>query len=139
MLVSVIGQIDNQQPSTSKQLDKKSNQLDTNTITDDDPTILSIDKIKQTQSKDSTLSKLLVWKTQNKRPDWCDVSPYGKDLKYYWYRWDSLVLTNDILYRLWESNDGDVTNKQIPLPSCLRKEIFLQLHNNLTWSEENTS
>jgi hypothetical protein len=37
---------------------------------------------------------------------WAEVSKYGTEVKYYWNRIDSLEIKENILCKMWESEDG---------------------------------
>lgn len=52
------------------------------------------DKIVDFQNKDPNLSTIFQWKKNPHKPVWQDVAPSNDTLKYYWQRWDSLVVGN---------------------------------------------
>ncbi|MES9882034.1 MAG: integrase zinc binding domain-containing protein, partial [Sedimenticola sp.] len=93
---------------------------------------LCMENIALVQSSDPVLSYLKVWKSDGRKPDWSEVASHSKELKYYWHRWDSLSLQDGVLYRLWESDNGNTVDNQVVVPKSLRKEVFLQLHNSIT-------
>ena len=65
------------------------------------------------------------------RPEWSEVSKYGKVVKYYWYRWESLVIEDDILYRKWENEYENHVELQIVVPQSLREFVLRQLHDSV--------
>ena len=66
------------------------------------------------------------------RPVWSDISHTSPELKFYWSRLDSLITVKEILYRKWESNNGNHFDLHIFLPSKLRTIVLNQLHNTVT-------
>ena len=58
---------------------------------------ISMENIRTEQEKDPTLSLLLQWKRAGVKPDWAIVSPHCKELKAYWYQWDTLEIKDEIL------------------------------------------
>ena len=67
-------------------------------------------------------------KTQQDRPAYCEVSGGSPALKAYWAEWRRLELHNDLLYRRWENDAGDVERLQLVVPFRYQKEISKRLH-----------
>lgn len=89
------------------------------------------DKIVDFQNKDPNLSTILQWKNNPHKPVWQDVAPSNDTVKYYWQRWDSLVVENDILYYKWESEDGRDFHLKLVVPKELQTLVLQQLHNSV--------
>ncbi|KAK3095582.1 hypothetical protein FSP39_016324 [Pinctada imbricata] len=84
------------------------------------------------QRNDSVLGKLMKWKEQNVKPSWSDVAQFSVEMKFYWNRIDSLVVQNGVLYRKFESIDGQTPELHIVLPKELRSLVLKELHDNPT-------
>ena len=93
---------------------------------------ISMENIRLEQEKDQTLSLLLQWKKAGIKPDWATVSPYCKELKTYWYQWDSLEIQDEILCKKYIRADGSGNDYMYIIPMTLRKECFMQLHAYIT-------
>ena len=55
-----------------------------------------------------------------------DISQENTELKYYWYRYESLEVKHDILYHVYKCNKEDIW--QVILPQPIRRFVFDQLH-----------
>ena len=66
------------------------------------------------------------------RAPWDAIAPHPEATKIYWAQWNSLRLRNGVLYRLWETPQGDEVTCQLILPKPLRSDVLHQLHNTLT-------
>ncbi|KAL5004068.1 hypothetical protein ScPMuIL_017524, partial [Solemya velum] len=93
---------------------------------------LCSEKLIEYQKSNPTLKLLRDWKMVNKKPEWSEIASYGPELKYYWYRWQTLHLKNDILYRCWECDDGKNIEWQTVLPKALTPYVLGQLHDSPT-------
>lgn len=72
-------------------------------------------------------------KTQTCQPFYSGKrTPSNDTVKYYWQRWDSLVVENDILYYKWESEDGRDFTLKLVVPKELQILVLEQLHKSVT-------
>ena len=72
----------------------------------------NINDIKKWQSEDPVLREVVKWKNESEqRPAWEKISIEGPEIKFYWSRWDHLVLETGCLYYLWEEGEGNKTKK----------------------------
>ena len=92
---------------------------------------LSKDKLKQAQSEDPDVSKLVAWKQQDVRPPWGDISAEGASLKTYWAQWDTLKLDDGLLIREFHVT-GKKKRTQVVVPEKLRNLVLENLHNAVT-------
>ncbi|KAI8737343.1 Transposon Ty3-I Gag-Pol polyprotein [Biomphalaria glabrata] len=92
----------------------------------------SDENIREDQLKDEDLATVLFWKERGQRPDWQHISEKGAAMKAYWAQWDSMVVENGVLKRMWESTDGTSTRLQIVLPKVRIQEVLQELHNGST-------
>ena len=64
--------------------------------------------LQQAQQNDDDLRPVIAWlKAGTDRPSWKDVAPLGSCTNAYWAQWSSLQLVDGVLYRLWETPEGD--------------------------------
>ncbi len=59
-------------------------------------------------------------------------SKHNVEMKYYWHRWDSLVVQHGVMYRKWENDYGTETELQMIVPRRLRNLILTQMHDSVT-------
>jgi hypothetical protein len=57
------------------------------------------DNIKTLQQNDEILSQIFLWKSNNKKPTWSEISHTSSEIKLYWSRLDSFIINDEILYR----------------------------------------
>ena len=85
------------------------------------------------QMQDNEIRPVMEWLEKSEaRPPWETISPCSEVTKIYWAQWNSLRIKDGILYRLWETPEGDQTTWQIILPKALRPSVLHQLHNTPT-------
>ena len=83
--------------------------------------------------RDVDLRPVLLWKEKGEaKPTWQIVAPYSETTKTYWVQWESLLLRDGVLYRLWETPAGESSTKQLVLPKELREDVLQQLHSSPT-------
>lgn len=90
------------------------------------------EEIKKQQKDDPTLRIVMEWLEQERRPEWKEISNLNQDLKYYWAQWGSLTLTRGLLYRTWESSNGQNNLSQLILPYKLQKEVLSEVHSGVS-------
>ena len=64
-----------------------------------------------------------------KRPKWESVSSGTSALKTIWSQWDRLEIIGGILFRKFESNDGQRTIKQMIVPQSKKQDILHYVHD----------
>ena len=90
------------------------------------------DSLGKLQDKDPILFKVKTIISSGEKPQWSDISSYGTELKYYWSRLDSFVIKNAVLYRKWETDEGDSFRLLAVIPKDQRNDILTQLHSTVT-------
>ena len=93
---------------------------------------ISMEDIRIEQEKDPTLTLILQWKKAGTKPDWATVAPCCKELKVYWYHWDSLEIKDEILCKKYIRANGSGNDYMYIMPVTLRKECFMHLHAYIT-------
>ena len=89
----------------------------------------TVEQIKEMQSKDPVLMKVIIWKTQlSEKPSKEEIRGSCKDVKAYLAQWENLKLDNGILYKVWHPARSTDECLQIVAPFSLRRFIFKQLH-----------
>jgi len=82
------------------------------------------------QGKDKRIAKVRDFIARGSaRPDWATFQPGDRDLRSLWSQWDSLIVRNNVLYRVFKG-DNDVLSNQIVLPFHLRGEVLNLLHDH---------
>ena len=89
---------------------------------------LSRDRFTQEQVADPVLNVVRKWLESNERPSWSTISPECADVKFYWSRWENMVIQDDVLcYKRYI--DTDAYQALIIVPDKLRSAVLTQLHN----------
>ncbi|KAJ8975435.1 hypothetical protein NQ317_005471 [Molorchus minor] len=88
-------------------------------------------KLAEEQQKDEDIKPFITWKEEGTRPEWKDISNKSTTLKGYWAIWDSLIVEDGILKRLWEDTDGKEIRKQIVLPRARVNEVLQEVHGGV--------
>ncbi|GFX58440.1 uncharacterized protein TNCV_320221 [Trichonephila clavipes] len=70
--------------------------------------------------------------SSNEKPSWQDIELFHPTTKRYWALWDSLHLSNGVLYRKWESDDGKTFRWQLILPKTRISTVLKELHGSPT-------
>ena len=97
-----------------------------------DETMQDKDNIKTLQQNDEILSQIFLWKSNNKKPTWSDISHTSPEIKFYWSGLNSFIIKDEILYRKWESNDSKNYDLHLVIPKSLNGFVLNQVHNTLT-------
>ena len=84
--------------------------------------------IRENQEKDPDIAKALLWVENGSRPPWRSVLPKSPMLKSLWRQFDSLVLRDRVLCRIFHSNNGTVKYYQTIMPRALRLSSLELIH-----------
>ena len=95
-----------------------------------DETMQVKDNIKTFQQNDEILSQIFLWKSNNKKPTWADISHTSPEIKLYWSRLDSFIIKDEILYRKWKSNDGKNYEVHLVIPKSLKSFVLNQVQKH---------
>ncbi|MEW8544524.1 MAG: integrase zinc binding domain-containing protein, partial [Candidatus Thiodiazotropha sp.] len=91
-----------------------------------------MEKWKKAQVLDPVLSVLYKWLELNKRPDWEYISDLDGETKTYLSQWSSLILHKGVICRKYLDTKTDTYFFQILVPSSMRDEILIELHDHVT-------
>ena len=88
-------------------------------------------QLRNDQLSDAKVAPILVAKedSPNRRPKWNTVAKYGAATKVLWRMWDRLVVQDGVLYRKWESDDGNTSTLQLIVPKSRQKELVKGFHD----------
>ena len=90
------------------------------------------DDIAQAQQADAGIGPVYNAKmASSDKPPPNDYSGESAETKSYFHDWDRMkIKINNVLYRIWESEDGVETRHQILLPYAYRDEVYRHLHES---------
>ena len=84
---------------------------------------------KEKQVEDQNITIIIkALQEKRSRPGWNDIASCGEETKTLWAQWDSLLLIDGILYRVWEDSCCKREILQVVVPTVLRKQVFSFLH-----------
>ena len=90
------------------------------------------ENIRMKQENDAVLKHLLQWKIDDEKPAWSTAAPFCRELKAYWHEWETMELKDNILYKKRIRDIDNDAEYLFLMPNILRKEVFHQLHGNIT-------
>ena len=94
----------------------------------------TVEDLSKWQSSDPHMSWVISWLKEGQgKPRWKAISRYGRDTKAYVAQWESLLLKDGILCRVWYPRGygaGVEPVHQIVAPQELRQRILQSLHNS---------
>lgn len=97
-----------------------------------DPTVGSLRDIGQRQREDPDLAPLITCLERGpEKPDWRAVSSWSLFSKRYWAQWESLRLSDGVLWRRWESANGSSTSWLYVIPRSLRDPVMSEAHGSI--------
>lgn len=89
--------------------------------------VWSQDELSQMQKDDDNIRFILENKLEGQKPVLQEIPQLNPVMQSLWYQWENLEVKNDVLYRRWKDNKGDVVF-QLVAPEEMRKLIFHNLH-----------
>ncbi|MEW8092744.1 MAG: reverse transcriptase domain-containing protein [Candidatus Thiodiazotropha endolucinida] len=90
--------------------------------------VWSHDELSQMQRDDDNIRFILENKLEGQKPVLQEIPQINPFVKALWYQWENLEVKNDVLYRRWKDNKGDVIF-QLVVPKDMRLLIFDNLHS----------
>ncbi|GBM94688.1 hypothetical protein AVEN_274909-1 [Araneus ventricosus] len=88
-------------------------------------------EIQKAQLEDPAIKPILEKKINSAdRPSWQEIAPESPATKRYRALWDSLHLKDGVLYRKWESDDGNSCRWQLILPKSEIQEVLRETHDS---------
>ena len=86
--------------------------------------------LRSLQLADKDLAQILKWKQSGKRPFGPVVCRSSPVTRHYWNQWDTLEVSDGILYRRYTKQDCSGSYIQFLVPASLRKEILKLMHDS---------
>jgi len=86
--------------------------------------------VREMQLRDSDIGQAITWREQNTRPLWSDVQAASPMLRSLWQQFDSLILYDGVLYRLFYDTRGMVSEYQLILPKEMKVPFLEIIHAN---------
>jgi len=91
------------------------------------------EELQKQQLDDRDLGVVHSWLREAKqKPEWESLSAENKCVKTYWVQWNRLALIDGVLYRRWESDDGQQVRWQLVVPKAMRNDVVTKLHGAKT-------
>ena len=88
--------------------------------------------VREEQMKDEDIAPIFEWMERGVKPQWQQIAKHGEITKSYWAQWDSLATQRGVLYRKWETEDGENFHLQLILPKTRVKEVLEEIHNGIS-------
>ena len=88
--------------------------------------------MREEQMKDEDIAPIFEWMERGVKPQWQQIAKHGEITKSYWAQWDSLAIQRGVLYRKWETEDGENFHLQLILPKTRVKEVLEEIHNGIS-------
>ena len=90
--------------------------------------------VREEQMKDEDVAPIFEWMEEGVKPQWFykQIAKHGEITKSYWAQWDSLAIQRGVLYRKWETEDGENFHLQLILSKTRVKEVLEEIHNGIS-------
>lgn len=88
-------------------------------------------ELQQQQEADPTLKRLRGWLAAGQRPERQEIMAFGPEVKAYHSQWATLTLRDGLLYRQWQTPDGEATLLQLLVPRSLRHQVLQLVHGSV--------
>ena len=110
--------------------------LDTNIARN--PRIWSLEELRTAQKEDEELSPIYEAKInpEKEKPSWNDISYEGLGCKFYYKEWSRIRFRDQLLYREWESVNGEETRLQLIVPRKYQTMLIGSLHCTLVGAHQ---
>ena len=91
----------------------------------------SMQDLRKKQMEDPDTSPVLKWLEKGVRPVGPEVAASSSATWHYWLYWESLKITDGVLFQKFYRKDGTGEHTQLIVPRKLRDEIMYQMHESL--------
>jgi len=72
----------------------------------------------------------LIWVEKGEKPPWKEVQSKAPMVKALWRQFESLVLRDHVLHRIFHDKNGFLSHCQVVLPKSLRSQFLEVVHND---------
>ena len=86
-------------------------------------------EIRQLQLQDATVGPLLLAKEADQRPSQHTTNSQSPAYRKLVQLWDQLIVTNGLLWRMFEDVEGGSSHPQLVVPRAFRDNILQELHS----------
>ncbi|CAG2220993.1 Retrovirus-related Pol polyprotein from transposon 17.6,Retrovirus-related Pol polyprotein from transposon 297 [Mytilus edulis] len=87
-------------------------------------------EIRQQQLEDDNIGKVFAaFESGSQKPPWESISSGTSALKTLWGQWDRLEMHGGVLYRRFETNNGQTARKQMIVPKSRTQELLHYFHD----------
>ena len=87
-------------------------------------------ELRNAQMGDTVLKTVIEWLEQyQERPNMREMEGAIMELRSLWAQWDRLELVQGVLYRRWENNSGNSTQRHLIIPRSLVPTVLQALHD----------
>ena len=80
------------------------------------------------QQDDADIGPAIKWANEGTRPTWEEVRPASPMLRSLWQQYESLVLIDGVLHRIFHYADGSAKYYQLVLPAVLMADFLEMIH-----------
>jgi len=87
--------------------------------------------LRKEQEKDPNISEALSWVENNQRPAWRQMQAKSPMLRALWRQFQSLVLRDGVLHRIFHDTAGSADFYQVVLPRPLRSPLLDLIHSDV--------
>ena len=88
-------------------------------------------ELQSIQKDDPAIGPILRWKECGSRLDRVELVKDSAATRHYWYLWDSLEITDELLLKQFHRKDGVESYNQFIVRLRLRKEILKNMHDSV--------
>ena len=88
----------------------------------------SLTDVRQSQLADTSISFVLQAVENDQKQDANQLQGRSREEKKLIQLWDQLELKDGVLWRRYESSDGDAVHRQLIVPKSLRKSVLQEIH-----------
>ena len=89
------------------------------------------EEVSSKQMKDADISPILEAKICNVRPSSSEVETASPATRHYWILWDTLVVQNGVLCKVFKRKNGSDEHMQLIAPREMHQDILRQMHDNV--------
>ena len=87
--------------------------------------------IAEQQISDADIKSVMSWIDNECRPSWEEVKACSPTIRALWHQYESLVMIDGVLHRIFHNTNGDVKHYQVVMPVSLRTAFLELIHCDL--------
>ena len=98
------------------------------------PPVLSVEDLRDAQSKEKTLSRIHFYVERSRRPSRREMAQEASPVLRLLKHWEKFVLSDDVLYRVSRDQISKTRHHQFVVPDCLKAKV-LKVHEVIKVSQ----